>query len=98
MDLKALAKQKGLAVQDEEFARFLDGEDELKSCRLEFHYPKNKTLPPGMFRPKYRYRIPAVSGMHSVSSPLFDRSAVNACFTVWSIKYIKLSQSVRVSP
>ena len=48
--VREIARSNDFDVQDEEFARFLDKNDELKSCRLEFHYPKNKTLPPGKRR------------------------------------------------
>ena len=44
------AKSNGFDFHDEAFARFLDEQDELKSCRSEFHYPKNKTLPLGKRR------------------------------------------------
>jgi len=44
--VREIAQSNGFDVCDEEFARFLDKKDELSSCRLEFHYPKNKTLPP----------------------------------------------------
>ena len=45
-EIREIAKANGFEIQDEKFARFLDENDELKSCRSEFHYPKNKTLPP----------------------------------------------------
>eukprot|EP00794_Sanderia_malayensis_P012157 gene12157-13411_t len=45
MDIRKLAEENGLCLKDERFAKLLDDQDELKSFRSEFHYPKNKTLP-----------------------------------------------------
>lgn len=47
LKVREIANSNGFDIHDEKFARFLDEKDELKSCRSEFHYPKNKTLPPG---------------------------------------------------
>ncbi len=47
MDVRALADSNGFDAKDEQFAKFLDSQDELQSFRSEFHYPKNKTIPDG---------------------------------------------------
>lgn len=45
--LLRLAKEKNLEITDIAFASLLDEQDELKSLRDEFHYPKIKDLPRG---------------------------------------------------
>lgn len=47
----AIADANSHSISDEKFARFLDENDELRSYRSEFHYPKNKNLPTGRFNP-----------------------------------------------
>ena len=46
-NVREIAQSNGFDIHNEKFAQFLDENDELRSCRSEFHYPKNKTLPPG---------------------------------------------------
>eukprot|EP00795_Rhopilema_esculentum_P008333 gene8333-14298_t len=44
--LRKLAKDLNCDIHDEKLAAHLDSIDELKFCRSEFQYPKNKNLPP----------------------------------------------------
>ena len=44
-NLKRLAKGAAVDILSEEFAVFMDEQDELKHLRKDFCYPKNKELP-----------------------------------------------------
>lgn len=39
-ELKGIAKDSGLSLEDLEFAKLMDAQDPLKHLRDEFHYPK----------------------------------------------------------
>ena len=45
--LRKLSLETGLLIESRQFAEYLDNVDELKNCRREFHFPKNKTIQNG---------------------------------------------------
>ena len=48
--LEKIANENNVDLKAEEFAKLLDEKDDLKWCREEFCYPKNKTLPPSKLK------------------------------------------------